>query len=276
MRRYACPACVLWVLAWLSICPSARGFAHAEVADVIEDVEMASLDGGRQRLLSDAKANVFIFFRPDQENSRDTMRKISGLEKEMSGKPVRWVGIVSDRFPREEVLAFAKEAGIGMPVLVDAGDALYGRLGVALQPVVGIADGNRTLVAYQPFMKVNYIETIRARIRRVLGEIGDPEVEEAIHPPAAKTDTADAAARRRLLLAEKLLASGKHEKALESVEKCIAADPGSAAAHALRGDILAAQGRCAEAVREYEEALRADPGSARASEGMKRCAEKGK
>ena len=42
-----------------------------------------------------------------------------------------------------------------MPVLIDQGDALYGRFGVILHPVVGITGPDRRLVA-SAFAKVNY------------------------------------------------------------------------------------------------------------------------
>jgi hypothetical protein len=266
------PACVLGMLGWLSFWPAAWGFAHAEVGSVIENVEMPTIDGGRQRLFMDVAANVFIFFKPGQEHSRATMKNIALVEKETAGKSVHWVGIVSDTIPKAEVKALVKEAGIAMPVLVDVGDSLYGRLGVALQPVVGIADGNSKLVAYQPFAKINFTEVIRARIHHLLKEIDDRELAQALHPPVATLSDGSAAARRRLALAEKLFRSKNYVKAMESVKTSIEKDPILAAAHALHGDILAAQGRCSEALQAFDQALRLDPADARAFEGKKACA----
>ena len=37
-------------------------------------------------------ANVFVFFRPEQERSLDTLKDMAACEKEFEGKPVRWVG----------------------------------------------------------------------------------------------------------------------------------------------------------------------------------------
>jgi tetratricopeptide (TPR) repeat protein len=264
------------MLAWLSFWPAAWGFAHAEVGSVIENVEMTTIDGGRRPLLGDAAANVFIFFKPGQEHSRATMAKIAVVEKETAGKSVRWVGIVSDTVPKADVLAEVKEIGIAMPVLVDAGDALYGRLGVALQPVVGIAGKDHRLVAYQPFTKINYAEVIRARIRHLLKEIDDRELADTLHPPAATLSDDAAAARRRLMIAKKLLQAKNYEKALENVKFSIEKDPAFPAAHALLGDILRAQGNCPEALLSYERALQLDPFDARSLEGKKACGGKGK
>jgi hypothetical protein len=274
--RTVLSACAAAVLTGLSFWPAAWGFAHAEIGGVIENVEMPVLGGGRQPLLAAAEANVFVFFKPGQENSRAAMKKIAVVEKETAGKSVHWVGIVSGTVPEGDALALVKEAGIAMPVLIDAGDALYGRLGVALQPVVGIADGNRRLVAYQPFAKVHYAEVIRARIRHLLKEIDDAELARALHPPVADLSDDPAAARRRLALAEKLLRAKNYDKALANANIGIEKDPTLAAAHAVQGDILAAKGNCAEAIRSYERALGLDPSDARALEGKRACEGKGK
>lgn len=269
--RTACFACAAAILAGLSLWPAAWGFAHAEVGSVIEDVEMPTIDGGMRHLLTNASVNVFVFFKPGQEHSRATMAKLARLEEETAGKSVHWAGIVSDTIPRADADAEVRKAGIRMPVLVDVGDALYGRLGVALQPVVGITDKDHILVVYQPFTKVHYIEVIRARIRHLLKEIDDRELAKTLHPPAATSGGDAAAARRRFKLAERLFRSKNYEKALESVNIVIEKDPALAEAHALIGDILTARGNCPEALTAYRRALELDPADARAIRGTQTC-----
>jgi tetratricopeptide (TPR) repeat protein len=264
------------IVAVLPLWPAAWGFAHAEIGSVIGNVEMPAVGGGRHPLFTSAEANVFIFFKPGQEHSRAVMKQVARIEKETAGKSVHWVGIVSDTTPEADVIALVKETGIAMPVLVDVGDALYGRLGVALQPVIGIAGRRGTLVAYQPFAKINYAEILRARIRYLLKEIDDGELARTLNPPPATLSDDSAAARRRLTLAEKLYSAKNYDKALENVNIGIGNDPTLAAAHALQGDILAAKGDCSEAIRSYERALGLDPSDARALAGNKACEGKGK
>jgi hypothetical protein len=91
-----------------------------------------------------------------------------------------------------------------MPVLIDVGDALYGKLGVAQVPVTLMCDQQHRLVAYQPFTKVNYAAVVRARVRNLLKEISDEELAAVLNPPAALTDSDEAAALRRLKLADML------------------------------------------------------------------------
>ena len=267
---------VPWAAAALVFCACAAwAFAHAKIGDVVEDVELPTLTGDKAHLLGNATANVFIFFKPGQEHSNATLKQIAACEKELAGKSVRWVAIVSDRFPKADVEAEVRESGIAMPVLIDVGDALYGKLGVALTPVVGITDKDHRLAAYQPFAKVNYAEVIRARVRRLLGEIDDEGVALALNPPKVIQGTDPELARRRLRLAEKLYQSQSYEKALDAVRRSIEKDALQAPAHALLGQILLAQRKPAEALQAFEEALRLDPANRPALEGKKLCLQQG-
>jgi tetratricopeptide (TPR) repeat protein len=264
---------LLLLLVWLTLGPGAWGFTHAQIGTLVQDAEMPTLEGGEDHLLTDAKVNVILFFKPSQENSRIALKELAAVEKELAGKPVHWVGVISDR-EAQNAQAAVKEAGISMPVLIDVGDALYGKLGVAQVPVTAMCDQEHRLAAYQPFTRVNYVAIVRARVRNLLKEISDEEMEAVLNPPAALTDSNDAAALRRLNLAEKLFEVKSYDKALENVDVSIERNPSVAAAYALRGDILIAQGKCPEAVSAFDRALQLDPRDARALQGMKTCQQK--
>jgi hypothetical protein len=64
--------------------------ARAEPGTVVENVELKTLAGGKEKLLSNkVKANVFVFFRPNNERSLDALKQMATCEKEFGGKPVR-------------------------------------------------------------------------------------------------------------------------------------------------------------------------------------------
>ena len=166
-----------------------------------------------------------------------------------------------------------RDAGVRMPVLVDRGDALYSRLGVRLHPVVGLADSKHRLVAWQPYTRLNYCEAIKARIRFLLGEIGEAELNKVLEPPVATMPGADPSkvGMRDVNLGRRQLAQKFHDKALASARKALERDAGLAAAHALMGEVHAAQGDCAAALEAFAEALKLDPADAHALAGRKAC-----
>ena len=245
--------------------------ARAQVGTPVADVELATLEGGKSQLLGDAAASVLVFFRPNQERSLSTLKDLADCQKAFAAKPVRWVAIVSGAASRDSVRAAVREARLAMPVLVDEGDALYGSLGVALHPVIVIVGADRRLAAFEPFRAINYCAVVTARIRHVLREISDEELQRVLAPPRA-VDGGDAQiAGRNLRLAEALFKAKNYDKALERVRRSLDKDPALAPAHALMGEILAAQGNCAEAVRAFRKALEIDPTSVPAKDGIERC-----
>lgn len=250
---------------------AAENDRRVQVGDTVDDVELRTLEGKRDHLLSrSAKANVFVFFRPQQDHSLDTLKDLATCEKEFASKPVRFVGVVSDSWTVDEVRGVVDAAGVKMPVLLDEGDALYGKLGVRLHPVILIVDGKRKLAAYEPFREINYCERVKVRIRYALGEVDEAEIAKVDQPARATTRTDEGVARRHLNFARMLLRIQQREKALEEVQKSLAILPG-ADAYAMQGEILASQGKCPEAVRAFDAALKIEPDHAVAKTGKQTC-----
>lgn len=262
-------------LAWAVAATAGEGTGdtfEGIIGTVIDNSQMPALGGGKQALLDGkAVANVFVFVQPGQEHSRTALKEVAACEKEFAGKPIHWAVVVSDKESKPAIEADIKEAGVRSPVLLDVGDALYGRLHVALFPTVGITDKGFKIVAWEPFTKVQYCEVIRARIRFLLGEIDEQQMASILHPDAATQGGATEVARRHVKLGEMLLKAKSLDKALDNARKAIAADARLAAGHALAGTVLAAQGKCGEARKSFEEALKLEPKNAAATDGMKAC-----
>lgn len=238
--------------------PTAQAFRDAPLGTPIRNRDLPSIDGKATPLFGAARANLFVFVRTGQDHSEEALRQLARLDDELRGRPVRLVAIVSGDEPRDEVRALARASGIRFPVLVDAGDALYGELGVSLHPSVGIADERHRLVGYQPFRKLNFLDAVRGRVQLALGEISEAQLAAILDPPAAPTAVNRAAAR--LNLARKLLVAGAVDAAIQSARAAVAMDPSLAEAHALLAEALARGGKCPEADREAEEAHRLEPG----------------
>ena len=242
---------------------SAAAPARAEVAlgQILANEELPMLGGGRHALLSSqARANVLVFFRPRQDHSLETLKAMSACEKEFSGRRVHWVAIVSSAWTAQEVEATVVESGIQMPVLIDEGDALYGRLGVRLHPAVGVADQRFQLVAWEPFHKLNYCDRIRGKVRYALGEVGQAELARIDDPDRAlfPDEMKGAVATRHVRMGEVYFRAKQYEKAAAEARRGVESDPQHAPSQLLLGDALSAQGRCAEAGAAYDAAVKLD------------------
>ena len=250
--------------------------AHAEAGTLVENVELRTITGGKQRLLSaKAKANILVFFRTGQERSLDALKMLATCEKELAGKAVHWVGLVSSSEELADVLELVSKTGIAMPVLIDEGDKVYGALGIRLHPMVGIADGKFRLATVEMYRQINYCDIVKGRIKVMLGEMDAAGMEQLLNPPKGTMPGDDIrdVARRDVNLGRKQLKIKQYDKALVSANKALEKAP-LGSAFALIGDVHAARGDCAAALKQYQQALKLDPAEKYALAGTAACAPK--
>ena len=88
----------------------AFAFANVDVGETVENEELPGLEGGKKPLLQKGKVGVFVFFRPNQDHSEDTLTRLAEIEKEFAGKPVWFTAVGSDSWPAEEGEALVKRA----------------------------------------------------------------------------------------------------------------------------------------------------------------------
>jgi tetratricopeptide (TPR) repeat protein len=268
--RLALPVAALVVLSpvWAS--------ARAQPGEVVDNVELKTLAGGKEKLLSPkAKANVFVFFRPAQERSADALKQMAACEKEFAGKPVHWVAIVSSSENPDEVKPFVALSGMTMPVLIDDGDALYNKLGIRLHPMVGITDAKGKIFAVEEYRQIQYCDVIKTRIRIALGEMTEADLQKLENPEAGGLPGADPVkkASRDVNMARRLFEIGQYEKAIDRARKALEIAP-VAKGFSLQAEALAKLNRCAEALPLAEQALKLDPADPWAPLAKAACAGK--
>jgi tetratricopeptide (TPR) repeat protein len=250
--------------------------AHAEAGSSVENVELRTITGGVEKVLSPkAKANVIVFFRTGQERSIDALVQLATCEKLYAGKPVHWIGVVSSTEEPAAVKTLVARTGIAMPVVVDEGDLLYGALGIRLHPMVAFTDARFKLAAIEMYRQIDYCEIIKGRIALLLGEINQAAYELLVNPPKGTMPGEDVrdVARRDVNLGRQLLRRKQYDKALSSATRALERAP-VAAAYSLMGDVWAARGDCAKAVKQYDQALKLDPKDPPALDGKAACAGK--
>ncbi|MFH7326050.1 hypothetical protein [Desulfurivibrio sp. C05AmB] len=240
--------------------------------DVIANVTLPTIEGGEATLLDPTKkANVFIFFRPGAEPSRRGLSDMGRCAEELAAYPVYWVGLVSDRYPLEEVKALVAQANFPGPVLIDQGNALYGKFGVRLHPVVGITDAKGLLTAYQPFTQINFCARVKAQVLHTLGELSAEELEQQLRPRSLDPRSDIGVAIRNLRMGERFIEIGNYEMALATAQRSLELVPDLAGGHGLAALALAHQDECAAAAEHINKALEQDPAEAKALAAREKC-----
>jgi tetratricopeptide (TPR) repeat protein len=245
--------------------------AHATPGTPVANLEMPTLEGGKAKLSADVDANVLVFLRPDQDRSSSAIRELARCQRDLAGKSIRWVVIVSASTATPALSSLLRDSGFAAQVLLDGGDTLYGSLGLDLHPVVLVLGRDQKLAAYEPFRALDYCAIVSARIRHLLREISDAELNLVLDPPKATQGGSEQVARRYRAFADMQFRNKDYDKALDSVRKSLARDPLLVAAHVLLGEILLAQGKNTEAASAFRHALTLDSSNAAAREGLQRC-----
>ena len=264
---------LIWLLVLL---PALAGLglaasAHADIGTPVANLEMTTLQGGKQPLLAASGNTALFFFRSHQERSRAAMQTLVPCLSEFADISVHLVGVVSDSEVLPDVSALVQETGFTAAVLVDPGDALYGSLALAMHPVVAVIGPDHKLAAFEPYRTIDFCAVLRSRIHLLLGEISESQMQHTLNPERASEGGQTQVARRYQAMAAMLFKSKSYDKALTSVRQSLAQDPKLASAHLLLGQILAAQGHCTEAKAALEQALVLDASLSPASQSESSC-----
>ncbi|HET6414518.1 MAG TPA: redoxin domain-containing protein [Anaeromyxobacter sp.] len=246
----------LRILTLLALLSSPKAGPALEVGDRVDDVQLPAAAGGQTSLLAKGAVNVLVFAKTGHPHCSETLRDLASREGQIAG--VHWVAIFPGDTPLADARAMATECGIKMPILLDPGDALYGKLGVKLHPTILVVDKEGKLAAWEPFREINYGDRLMAQIRFTLGEISAAQLAEAQDPKRSDTHSDPGAAKSHTQFAQKLLEMGALDQALSEVQKSLALSP-SSQAYLMEGKVLVRQGKCGDAAKAFEVAERLEP-----------------
>jgi hypothetical protein len=213
----------LAALALLSMA-AAPARARVTVGEILESAELGKLGGGKDVLVSrTATVSIVLFWRPGHERSQDTLKQMAECEKVFAGKSIHMVAVVSGSYAPEDVKAAVEEAGLHVPVLVDQGDALYGKLEIRQHPLVVVAEPSGRIQLAQPYVRIRYCDIVRAHVRYLLKEIDQAQLELALHPPRAAFPNDDKRniVKRYVTMGRREAAAGHCDKALLSFGKAL-------------------------------------------------------
>jgi tetratricopeptide (TPR) repeat protein len=247
--------------------------ASADPGTLVPNVTLTSLAGGKEKLLSPtAKANVVVFFRPNNERSLDALKQMATCQKDLAGKPVYWVAVVSSVETSADVKAMVAEAGVRMPVLLDENDKLYEQLGVRLHPMIAIIDAKSRLVAMESYRQLDYCDIIKTHVKVLLGEATQAQLEQALNPTPTELPGVDPSkkAMRDVNMARKLLEIGEAAEAVKFAQRALELAP-VADAYTVMGAAYTKQGKCADAQKAFDQALKLNPADAAAAAGKAGC-----
>jgi tetratricopeptide (TPR) repeat protein len=168
----------------------------------------------------------------------------------------------------EAVKRVMKEKGAGFPVLKDTGRQIYGSYGIQVYPTTLIVDREGKLNKVIPGHVITYQQRLEGQIRRILGEIDEGQLQEALEPKRKEKGEAELAAERKYNLALKFTELRLFDQAIEVAQEAVEAGPGVAKGHILLGFLYLEMKEANKAEEEFTRALEIAPGSRDAQTGI--------
>jgi hypothetical protein len=243
------PDLFLAALALLSVAAAPPARARALEGETLTPLELPTLAGGKEPLVSKTAVNVVLFWRPNHEHSQDTLKQMSACEKVFGKAAVHMVAVVSGDYPRAEIQAAVDAARLHVPVLLDTGDALYGQLEVRQHPLVLVADARGKIALSQPYLRLRYCDIVHAWVRYLLKEIDAAQLQMALNPERSSfpSDDRRKVARRFVKMGQMEAESGQCAAAVISFRKALEVAPDDK--EALDGLAACDEGRTATAAK---------------------------
>lgn len=215
------------------------------------------------------KVVVVLFFRADQEQSKDALADLQKVQEKYSGKDVQVLALTPDRNDGKAIAGIAGDLKLTYPVLLDEARAVYGSWGVFLFPTTGIIGREGELFKHISSYNRQFADKVEGYVRLALGEINEQELEAILNPKdAERLSPEQKKAERHMMLAQRMIDRKMLDKAAHELESAIEADPALAEAHVRYGFVLLKQGKAADAKGYFEKALELDKRADDAAAGL--------
>jgi tetratricopeptide (TPR) repeat protein len=251
--------------------PAAFGTLNLKVGDAMPAFALPRADRtpgtyGLEQLKG--QPAVVMFWRPNQKLSLEALHDLQALVQEIGPQRAHFVAVDGARSSAEEVSAALAGENLSFPVLLDPQRELYGQVGVIVCPTTLVLDAQGVLQYVLASHPPQFSQVIRARLRYLLGDIDELEMNREIEPIVLKIDQDLAAAWRMYNLGQKLQAEGKSEEAVTVYEKAVAEYPSLPETRCALGFMKLAAGDLVSAGEQFQTALTYEPASPTARLGQ--------
>ncbi len=207
------------------------------------------------------KPAVVMFWRPRQELSLEALRDLQAIGQEVGGAKLAIVAVDASGSTAQAVQSALAGESVSFPLLLDPKRVLYGKIGLIVAPTTLVLDAKGTLRFVLASHPRSYHQVIRARLRYLLGDITEQQMNQEIEPATLKIDHDLAAAWRMYNLGRRLESEGKSREALSVFEETVTRYPSLAEARCALGFMKFSEGDMEAAAKHFQAALAHAPTS---------------
>ncbi|MCK6483956.1 MAG: tetratricopeptide repeat protein [Phycisphaerae bacterium] len=227
-RRWArfIARCTALVIVLIPPGASRAGPRNIKNGEPIGRIELNRIDDGK---LVDSnnwagRPSVWIFISPLQTSSQRAMQELQRIVDETPAPGIEAVALTTDPNRLGEVREFCNRNRIRLPVVLDAGRAHYGRLGIIVLPTTLLVDNEGKLHDSIPGHDPAYERHLRAHVQFLTGKIKADELARQLASTQPTRDPGLERAERLVRSAALLAQRGLLPDAIKELEAAIEAD----------------------------------------------------
>ena len=215
------------------------------------------------------KVTVLSFVKLSQDRSRDELKDLAALHKELAAKGVDFFAVASYTDTAEESKKVLAELALPFPVAYDKDQKAYGDYGLYILPATGVIGKDGKFVFETGSHGRDFKDMVGGKVKVLLGLMTEDDYRKATTPvESAKKSKEESESERQISLGHTLLKRGMPDKAAEKFAKAVELDPKNAAAHVAFGESLVAQKKYDEALAQFAKAKEIAPASKDAQLGI--------
>ncbi len=229
--RYACAALLCVLTAVCSIASAQSELRNARVGDKIEPFTLIDMDSSEfQYQHRPGRVSILAFLAARQKRSDRALDDLLTVVADMRRlqHPVDLVVIITGGEGIDYFREKQDERLRDVPMLIDANDALWGRMGIVVTPTTIMIDREGTVRWIRAGHGFDFATDAQARLKLAL-DLGSASVGDDAEPVHALTnDSAKDRARRHLRMGRILARKGEVESAISEFQNAVALTPGAA------------------------------------------------
>ena len=215
------------------------------------------------------KITVLSFVKLAQDRSRDQIRDLVYLQKELEAKGVDFLIVSAYTDTPDDAKKIAGELNARFPILLDRDQKVYGDYGLFILPSTGIIGKDGKFVFEHSSHGRDFKDVVGGKVRVLVGLLTEEEYRKRITPvESVSKSKEESEADRQVALGRTLFKRGMPDKAAEKFMKALELDPKNLSGRISYGESLVAMKKYDEALLQFQKAKELSPASKEAQLGV--------
>jgi len=215
------------------------------------------------------KITVLSFVKLAQDRSRDQIRDLVDLHKELGPKGVEFLLVAAYTDTAEDCKKAAGDLGVKFPVLLDRDQKVYGEYGLFILPSTGVIGKDGKFAFEHSSHGRDFKDVVGGKVKVLAGLMTEEEYRKKITPlETVSKSKEENEADRQIALGRVLARRGMPDKAAEKYAGALELDPKNVSGRIAYGESLVALKKYDEALVQFQKAKELNPANKDAQLGV--------